>query len=179
MELSKHIACICEGTAEQVVIERLLDADKLIFTYENMLEGEVIRCRGAKNFEKQYLRKDFNDKITILRILDSRHEKFNLSKAYAPKINNVINVITAPEIEMLIIFNENKYDDYKQSKRKPSEFCKINLKYKNVKGKEFLNAYFNDVDTIIFAIKEYKRVSKIPKGEYVLADLLKWIDAFI
>ena len=55
MELSKHIACICEGTAEQVVIERLLDADKLIFTYENMLEGEVIRCRGAKNFEKQYI----------------------------------------------------------------------------------------------------------------------------
>lgn len=32
MELSKYVVCICEGAAEQAVIELLLDADKLIFT---------------------------------------------------------------------------------------------------------------------------------------------------
>ena len=39
MKLSKYIACICEGAAEQAIIERLLDANKLIFTYDDMIEG--------------------------------------------------------------------------------------------------------------------------------------------
>lgn len=172
MELSKYVACICEGAAEQAVIELLLDADKLIFTYENMLEGEVIRCRGAKNFEDQYLRKGFTDKITVLRILDSRKENFNLSKAYAAKID-VINVVTAPEIEMLVIFNEGKYTEFKNSGRKPNEFCKVHLKYHYVKSAEFIKDYFSDIDSLVKAIREYKRVSKIRNGEYALADLLK------
>lgn len=86
MELSKYVACICEGAAEQAVIEMLLDEDKLIFTYDDLLEGEVIRCRSAESFEKQYLRKGFDGKITVLRILDSRSENFKLSKAYLHKI---------------------------------------------------------------------------------------------
>lgn len=45
-----------------------------------MLEGEPIRTRGAQEFEKQYLRKGFSDKITVYRILNSRREKFALSK---------------------------------------------------------------------------------------------------
>lgn len=44
------------------------------------------------------------------RALDSRRENFKLSKAYAGKVD-VINVITAPEIEMLIIFNEDKHKE--------------------------------------------------------------------
>ena len=58
---------------------------------------------------KHYLRKGFPDKISVIRILDSRRQNFKLSKAYEHKVD-VINVITAPEIEMLIIFNENKYN---------------------------------------------------------------------
>lgn len=103
MELSKYVACICEGAAEQTIIKILLDNDKLIFTYDDLLEGEPLRCRSAKSFEEQYLRKGFTDKITVLRVLDSRRENFKLSKAYSHKID-VVNVITAPEIEMLVIF---------------------------------------------------------------------------
>ena len=159
MKLSKYIACICEGAAEQAIIECLLDANKLIFTYDDMIEGEVIRCRS-------------DEKITVLRILDSRREKFKLSKAYAPKID-VINVITAPEIEMLIILNEGKYAEYKKSNKKPSEFCKTELKYKNVKSTEFLKEYFADASVLVSAIIEYKRVSNIRNGECTLADLLR------
>ena len=42
---------------------------------------------------------------TYGKILDSRREEFRLSKAYEQKID-VVNVITAPEIEMLIIHAE-------------------------------------------------------------------------
>lgn len=172
MEFSKYIACICEGTAEQVIMNILLDNHKLIFEREDLLEEDVLRSRSGQKFEQQYLRKGFDDKITVLRILDSRGENFKISKVYQHKIN-VVNVITAPEIEMLIIFNENKYENFKKSRKKPSDYCKEDLSYKNVKSKSFITEYFENVNSLINAIKEYKRVSHIPNDEYSLFDLLK------
>lgn len=172
MELSKYVACICEGAAEQAIMELLLNDNRLIFTYDDMLEGEVLRCRSAKSFEDQHLRKGFTEKITVLRILDSRRENFNLSKAYASKIK-VINIITAPEIEMLVIFHERKYAEFKRSGKKPSLYCKENLKLSNVKSKTFIEGYFSDVDALVAAITEYKRVSNVQRNELTLADLLK------
>ena len=172
MELSKYVACICEGTAEEVIVSKLLDADRLIFTRDNLLDGEIIRTRGAAAFEQRYLRKGFQGKITVLRVLDSRREKFKISKAYEHKID-VINVITAPEIEMLIILNEGKYDAYKRSRKKPSDFCKEDLKMRSVKERAFVEKYFSDADCLIAAIQEYRRISNAPAGEYSLCDLLK------
>ena len=142
MELSKYVACICEGTAEEVIVSKLLDADRLIFTRDNLLDEEIIRTRSAAAFEQQYLRKGFQDKITVLRVLDSRRENFKMSKAYEHKID-VINVITAPEIEMLIILNEGKYDAYKRSRKKPSDFCKEDLRMSGVKSRVFVEKYFS------------------------------------
>ncbi len=172
MELEGYIACICEGGAEQAIINLLLDAERLIFSREALLEGEIICCRDAKSFETRYLRKGFKEKITVLRILDSRRENFKLSKAYKHKID-VVNVITAPEIEMLVIFNEGKYNEYKKSGKKPSDFCKTDLKMSNVKSVSFVKEYFHDIDCLIAAIKEYRRVSNIKRNEYALYDLLK------
>ena len=124
MELAKIKACICEGAAEAAIIDVLLDNDLLIFQREEMLDEGVIR---GKTFETRYLRKGFNELISVIRILDSRRENFKLSKAYESKVD-VINVITAPEIEMLIIFNEDKYNEFKKSGKKPSIFCKENLR---------------------------------------------------
>ena len=56
-------------------------------------------------------------------------------KKFEQKID-VINVITAPEIEMLIIHNEKAYDRYKEFKKsgkKPSDFCEENLRMSDVK----------------------------------------------
>lgn len=172
MKLSKYVTCICEGGAEKTIIELLLDSNSLIFSYDDLLEGEILRCRKARDFETQYLRKYFNEKVTVLRILDSRRERFAWSKAYAHKVD-VINVVTAPEIEMLVILSKNKYKEFKGSNLKPSEYCKSFLGYSNVKRPVFIEAYFKDLDKLITAIKRYKKVSKINHGEYALADLLK------
>nr|DAD93684.1 MAG TPA: hypothetical protein [Siphoviridae sp. ctLmu1] len=141
-------------------------------SYGFMLNEEVIRCRNAKKFEERYLRKEFADQVSVIRILDSRREEFRLSKAYENKID-VINVITAPEIEMLIIHNEGEYEHFKRSGKKPSEFCKVNLRMHNVKSYEFVKDYFSDPQTLVGAIKEYRRTANIPNGEYCLSDLLK------
>lgn len=173
MELSRYVACICEGTAEEVIINKLLEADRLIFTRQYLLENELIRTRSAASFEQRYLRKDYQAKITVLRILDSRRERFKISKAYEHKIAAVYNIITAPEIEILIILNEGKYDAYKRSGKKPSNFCKEDLKMGNVKSREFVGNYFSDISCLTAAIREYRRVSNIPSGEYSLTDILK------
>lgn len=172
MMLAKYKACICEGSAEAAIIDILVDNDLLIFSREEMLDEKVIRCRNAKRFETQYLRKQFAGQISIIRILDSRREEFHLSKAYEHKID-VINVITAPEIEMLIIHAEKMYDKFKRSGQKPSEFCKSELRMGNVKSYDFVREYFIEPEKLVHAIREYRRTANIPRGEFCLADLLK------
>ena len=108
MNLSKYVACICEGSAERAIIKLLLDENRLIFTWDNLLDGEILRCRNAKKFEEQHLRKGFTGTITVLRILDSRREKFKLSKAYASKID-VVNVITSAKLNVKIAYSLEKW----------------------------------------------------------------------
>lgn len=91
MELAKYKACICEGAAENAVMDILLDADLLVFSREEMLEEAVIRCREGNKFEQKYLRKGFADKISVIRILDSRREKFKIATVY--KGNIIKNLI--------------------------------------------------------------------------------------
>ena len=90
---------------------------------------------------------------------------------YKDKVE-VINVITAPEIEMLIIFKENKYSDFKRTGKNPSDYCKQNLKYPNVKSYKFVKNYFSDIKILLEAIEQYRRKSKIPKKEMTLFALL-------
>ncbi len=172
MELAKYKACICEGAAENAIMDVLLDNHLLIFSREEMLEEMVIRCRDGKKFEQKYLRKGFTEKISVIRILDSRREKFKISKAYEPKID-VINVITAPEIEMLLIFAEDKYKEFKKSGKKPSDFCKEDLRMADVKSYDYVSGYFSNPAILVNAIKKYHEKSKIQRGEYTLLDLLK------
>ena len=116
--------------------------------------------------------KRFDNGVSVIRILDSRREEFRLSKAYEQKID-VVNVITAPEIEMLIIHAEGAYDQFKRSGKKPSEFCKTNLRMHDVKSYDFVKQYFSNPQLLVKAIKEYRRTANIPKGEYSLSDLLR------
>lgn len=51
MELAKYKTCICEGSAESAIMDILLDNGLLIFSREEMIEEEVIRCREGKKFE--------------------------------------------------------------------------------------------------------------------------------
>ena len=135
-----YVACIAEGGAETAIIDILLDHHLLIFDREEMLDEQVLRCRSASMFESKYLRKGFSGKITVYRILDSRRENFRMSKAYEHKVD-VINVVTAPEIEMLIILNENRYVDFKKSGMKPSEYCMRSLKLHCVKSYDFVTTF--------------------------------------
>lgn len=83
------------------------------------------------------------------------------------------DIVTAPEIEMLIIISEHEYDRYKRSGKSPSDYCKENLHIRRVKSYDYVHSYFSDSTKLITAINEYNRLSNIPKGELTLKDLLK------
>lgn len=164
------IACLCEGSMEQAIMEILLDNNRLIFEREQLLEEEILRCRSAKNFERDYLNKTTNEMITVYRILDSTNENFKLSGPYLKRVT-VVNIITAPEIEMLVIHAEGKYDDYSRKRMKPSDYVKQHLKLGKIKSYEFAKRYFADDELLVEAIQQYKQKSANKSG--TLADLLK------
>lgn len=167
------VACICEGGAETEIMNMLLDNDLLIFNRQQLIDEEFLKRMSAKEFQKKYLHLEYDKKIIILRIIDSRSEKFPLSEIYRCQVE-VINVITAPEIEMLIIINENKYNDFCNKRiQKPSDYCKQVLKMNNVKSPEFIKEYFGNIKDLIKSIREYCRVHKKRKNEHHLCDLLK------
>ena len=150
---SNLIACICEGGAETAIMDILLDNDLLIFNREQMIDESVLPRTSVKEFERRYLRMAYDQKILILRVIDSRREEFNLSKAYRCQVD-VINVITAPEIEILIIASMKKYDEYCRSgTKKPSDYCKNILGIKNVKSPACIKDYFSDSSFLVDSIK--------------------------
>ena len=67
MELTSYVACICEGGAEDTIINLLLEHDLLIVTKEELIEEQTLSCRSAKEFEKRYLRKEYSEKVSVIR----------------------------------------------------------------------------------------------------------------
>lgn len=170
---SSLIACICEGGAETAIMDILLDHDLLIFKREQLIDENVLPRTSVKEFERRYLRMAYDNKIVILRVIDSRGEEFRLSKPYRCQVE-IINVITAPEIEMLIIASQNKYDAYCRSGiKKPSDYCKNILGLKRVKSPGFIKEYFENPDFLVESIREYHRLHRQKNSEASLFDLLK------
>lgn len=165
-----YIACICEGGAEEAIIEILLDNDKLKFTRNDLLYNELISDRSAKKFSSKYLTNTYEKSIIVIRVLDSENENFEIKAPYSDKIKDVINVITKREIEMLIIHSEGQYNEYKKQKEKPSVFCK-GMKIGYSKSREFYFNYYKDVDKLIKSLKDYKSCAQ--NNIVTIADLLK------
>lgn len=166
-----HALIICEGTAEEVVIKKLIDADALIFPQEDVIE--VTRTRKASEIQANYLSYDFPWPVCIMRVLDSRKESFQLGSLYVNRYP-VINVFTHPEMEALVIVREGMWQQWSKVKSsvRPSVYCKQELGMKKIKRAAFLEAYW-DVGSIVAAVRDYRRLSKIPAGELCLADVIK------
>lgn len=178
-----YIACIAEGTLEQDIINYLLDENCLIFERDVLIDEKVLRCRSADSFSKTYLNRTYCRPILILRILDSKNENFKLKKMYWPKILTeeknpvILNAITHPEIEILIIHNENRYGDFERYRsrnkgpaRNPSTFVKTEMKLPGCKDSGFCENYFT-LEKLINSIREYNR--KTQSNHFGLYDLLK------
>lgn len=165
--MSNFIAVIAEGGAETAIIDILLDADLLIFNRTEMIERSVLRTRKGKSFEQKHLNFNFGDNIIeVYRILDSKCEKFSVSKIYKERIV-IKNIITKPAIEILIILANNHYGNYsKGTKLSPAEYVSKNKNLlgikngDNIKSYYFIKKYFTP-EKLVEAIREYDMKCKI------------------
>jgi len=165
-----YSAIIVEGTAERIIMQRLLQANYLIISNTELLGRKILHTRNAKLFAKQYLSHSFEEKVQLYRILDSKKEVFKLPKAYEQKVQ-VINVLTTPEIEMLLICSEGLLSTFKQiNGKKPSNFMKDKL-HLNVKTTTF-NEHYWSADKIVKAVIDYHRTSAT-KNEFGIYNLLR------
>jgi hypothetical protein len=163
-----HPVISCEGTAEQVIIEKLLAADALVFSRDAVLD--VTRKRRAADIQEQYLNYDYDWPVCVMRILDSRRENFELGRLYRDRFE-VVNVYTHPEIEILAVIREGAWHKWSKSGKRPSEYCKQDLRLREIKSREFLDDYW-DAESIARAAFDYRRLSYIAKEETCLADIV-------
>lgn len=164
----KKILCLCEGAAETEVMYMLLENNRLPFCKEDLIENRFIPRISVKKVEEKYLSFSHSKPVMILRIIDSKNEKFSLSKPYHGRFA-VETICTCPEIEILLILKNGDYDDYckTKSKEKPSAYC--SRRYGYTKNRDSFASMIT-CDELITAIKRYDSV-KDDDG-YNLNDLI-------
>ena len=154
----EYVICICEGAAEQAIIELLLDHNSLVFAHDNLVGREVTRKRKASEIQSSFLNRAYQRRVNILRILDSKKDSFKLPPLYAERFP-VHNIYTRPEIEMLLIIaagQSEKYLQKEKSRYKPSSYCaEILFPGEHIKSRRFIQNYFADINKLHRAIRLY------------------------
>ena len=73
----------CEGAGEEVVIKKLVAANRLIFPSSDVVD--ITRKRKASDIQSDYLGFEYDWPVCILRVLDSPREQFRLGRLYASR----------------------------------------------------------------------------------------------
>lgn len=159
----------CEGGHEDVVVRMLRDAGYLRCPVERITD--IARERKAEDIQEKYLGYSYKPGLAIVRVVDTKTGAFELGKLYKDRFP-VYTIRTSPEIEMLVIINEDRYDDFQREKSNmdPSIFCKVHLSLPDIKRPAFLQRYWN-AESLRQAILEYKRLQPSTE-DLLLADLL-------
>lgn len=173
------ILIMCEGSNELKVINMLLDADKLRFTRDDILDMRPFHARQLTSPQLKPALDSYHGPIEAYWIGDKMTDNLKDQKYYL-NIVSVRKYCTLPELEMLLIIAEGLFDDYEKvkSKQKPKEFCKnnssFNRKRHNTSTEFYDNYFFGHIDLLVGAIIEYRRLhSTHKKGQGYIADLLK------
>lgn len=180
-ELQTHnILFSCEGTAEAVIIQRLIEGGKLIVPSDNIVTDvngrPYTRDRTAKSLQADYLGLNYPKGLVLVRLVDVNPGVLRWSRLYRDRVT-VRDVVTRTEIEVLILVRENQYQDWyrhgKSSHLLPSQWCIQRLGFSAVKTRDFLESYWDDPDVLVDAIRRYTESLGSHKNEQLnLSDML-------
>ncbi len=174
------ILIMCEGPNELKVINLLLDANKLVFNRDDLLDMRPFHARQLDAPQLKPALDSYQDKVVVYRIGDKLSDKLKIPKDMADRISEQRKFCTKPELEMLFIIAEQLTSQFGKvkSKQKPKEFCKqtvvFNRQHYN-NSTSFYEDYFGSrIDLLINSITEYHRThGKHNPDEGYLFDLLK------
>lgn len=176
-----RLLIMCEGPNEKKVVDMLLENGCLSFTADDLLDLVPYHARQiTKSAQVRMALNMFPDEVKILRIGDKQSDKLIIPKEYKDKIIGVEKYCTKPELEILLIIACGLMDSYEKVKStvSPKEFAKKNIKlgkkhYDN-STKFYADFFENNVESLVAAIKEYKRIrgKTHEKDEHCLSELL-------
>lgn len=176
-----YMYIVCEGTNEEEVINWILENDSFVID-SFKVNMDHARARSKKSSEAMVLeitQYDYDGKVAVLYVHDSEKEKWHgfLNRTCHNELLNchidVIDIITAPEIEVLLIYSN--IDSFKKwskgSKEKPSVFCKQYFKCNDIKTKGKFLELFPSFESFVSACKKYKSCNR--KNSLTIYDLIK------
>ena len=183
---SRFVLFSFEGTAEQIIIERLFEDDLLCISRDRVVKDPMTfkpgtRSRKARDIEERFLGENYavrgSEGLLVARIVDSRSARFRFSKRYEGTAV-VRSFFTRPEIEMLAIIHEDAYGSWLNAVKRnhnlrPSDYFSQNLGLRGIKRAEVLRDYWSDGLELARCIREYSSKKGKSRGdELMLADLL-------
>lgn len=181
-ELRSHdVLFSCEGTAEKVIIQRLVEDARLLVPEEHVVRDLDDRPytddRTVKKIQRDFLGFNYPHGLMIVRIVDVNPGSFVLPRLYREQVL-VRDVVTRSEIEVLVLVREGAYQDwYQHGKSKglsPSQWCIQHLGLKAIKTRGFLEDYWSDPKVLVKAIRDYTSGLGGHKDEQLnLNDLLR------
>ena len=159
-----YVCFVCEGTTETDIIQRFHEDHILRFDENKMDFGWMwVRTKQQKEaLIDDIASSDRDGRTAILYVHDSRTERWVVNKQSKLFMEynqiDVIDVITAPEIEILyIVIHPELYQQWNRgTKQKPSLFCKEMLGRKNIKNKGvFVDELFASTSQLVQACRLY------------------------
>lgn len=180
---SRSVLFSCEGKAERVIVERLVEDDLLIVPKANVVRDMDGRpctlLRKAKDIQREFLGVDYPAGLMIARIVDVNPGAFRLARPYTLLDIKIFDFITRPEIESLVLAREGELDRFRgrrghDRQLNASDWCVQKLGMTDVKSEEFLLDYWNDADRLIRCIREaHSKLGGNKNDQLGLVDLLK------
>lgn len=173
------ILIMCEGSNELQIINMLLDAGKLCFTKDDLLDLRPFQARQLTSSHIKPALDAYHGELVIYRIGDKLTDNLKIPKEYS-NIVNIQKFCTLPELEMLLIIAEGLFNEYQKVKstQSPKKFCKNNIVFNRQRydnSSAFYEKYFSErIDLLVDAIKQYRHLHHThTKEEGYLSDLLQ------
>ncbi|MCI1985014.1 MAG: hypothetical protein LKJ69_03060 [Lactobacillus sp.] len=191
-----HALIMAEGTAEQAILEILLENDYLAVSVDELVTDKWVipKLMKGKDLAEKYLQRDFGTEgLELIVVLDSIKREIKLPFVYQRQVRTTRYYVTRPEIEAIQLYAEKKwrpqYDVFRaknrtgdQKDQKPSAFFRASpssggLGIRNVKSYDFVHRLWRErPDELVVAILRVKhdiQKSGGVNGRYTLAELLR------
>lgn len=157
-----------EGKCELYLADQLIDSGHFFLTRDEILDNRVHHIRQLVSIQSLINLLPKDEEIDVYRIGDTQKDEYDLTPFKLREEHiHIHKICTKPEIEILIVINEDKYKEFQKSGLSPKEYVKSNLP-NCYDFKQYIESH-----DMIWAVKEYKRIKRHKKDELYLNDFIE------
>ena len=168
---------LCEGPNEKKIVELLLRDNRLLFNTEDLIGLVPYHARQLDSPVVQSALNMYSGPFDIYRIGDTQTDKLRIPGHLKSRIGSISKICTKPELEILLIINENLIHVWQRSGKRPKDFAKKEIQFQRRRydnSSQFYEEYYGRrIDLLIENLKEYKRTKRHDRAVLFLADFIR------